>query len=369
MKLGIFGSERDTQCQAVARAMRVRGAAVTFVDGASLHAGVSVSFDGKSFCYRGEPLDEVRGWYVRRLLSPLPPSFTLADRHYLWADWFSDYMQRRERYGYLLSWMLALVSREVPLVNGPEQGVGVQMKLLQLELARQVGLEIPATLITNDRDQVLAFASGREVVYKPSQGGGLCRPFDARARGRLAQLSGHPVCFQERIQGDCLRATFVASELVACVRIPTASLDYRDDRSYVVGQTVYEHAPLDDSLAARLALLLTRLGLRFAGIDLIRAADGRMVFLEANSSPNYLDIERKTGAPISDRIAELILRLANEPGWHREGPARASPPSFVEYALPFADLSASSEGSLGRVEPPGAECFENVASPVGSGAT
>jgi glutathione synthase/RimK-type ligase-like ATP-grasp enzyme len=47
-----------------------------------------------------------------------------------------------------------------------------------------------------------------------------------------------------------------------------------------------------------------------SGVDLKHDGD-RWVLLEANSSPAYLDIERRTGAPISAALLDAIAaRLA-----------------------------------------------------------
>jgi glutathione synthase/RimK-type ligase-like ATP-grasp enzyme len=43
-----------------------------------------------------------------------------------------------------------------------------------------------------------------------------------------------------------------------------------------------------------------------SGVDLKRRANGDYVLLEANSAPVYLDIEQKTGAPITARILDYL---------------------------------------------------------------
>jgi len=45
----------------------------------------------------------------------------------------------------------------------------------------------------------------------------------------------------------------------------------------------------------------------FAGIDLNHTASGEWLLLELNSSPVYLDVERKLGHPISAALAELLI--------------------------------------------------------------
>jgi glutathione synthase/RimK-type ligase-like ATP-grasp enzyme len=333
MRIGIFGKPDDAHCRSVAQALSRAGATPVVVSGSDLHDGQDFAFENGSFFYRGECLDDVGAWQVRRLLSPLPPAFTLDDEVFLYDDWLRDYMHRRERFGYLLSWMHALAARGVPLVNPPEQGVGTQLKTFQLACAQQLGLPTPRTLVTNNPDRARAFADAvGSVVYKPSMGGDLCRPLDAEARGRLELIKTHPVIFQERGEGMSVRVTMVGGEVVSCVAVASDSLDYRADPEYRTGGQAYVELELPADLTERLVRLNTMLGLSFAGVDLIAAEDGRYVFLEANSSPSYLDIEDKTGAPISDRLAALLLRSANR---RAVGPARRSASGFVRYASPF----------------------------------
>jgi glutathione synthase/RimK-type ligase-like ATP-grasp enzyme len=45
----------------------------------------------------------------------------------------------------------------------------------------------------------------------------------------------------------------------------------------------------------------------FAGIDLKHTPNGEWLFLELNSSPVYLDVERKLGHPISEALADLLI--------------------------------------------------------------
>ena len=75
-------------------------------------------------------------------------------------------------------------------------------------------------------------------------------------------------------------------------------------------------------------------GLVFSGIDFILQADGRWVFLEANSSPIYMDIEQKTKSPITDALADFLLLLANDPSVYQHVLSQAErTKSFVKYAI------------------------------------
>lgn len=334
MQIGILGSADDAQCGAVRRALEERGAEVLLLESQALNRGSDATLDHGRFWLGGEAVDRVGAWYLRYVMSPLPPSFERDEQHYLFADWFQSYMERRERLGFVLSWLQAEALRGVPVVNALEHGGVMTLKPFQLWRAGQLGLRTPETLISNNPERVRRFVERvGEVVYKPSMGGGLCRPL---AGGDLAQLdliTSAPVTFQERVRGLAVRATVVGDEVVSCVGIPSSALDYRDDPAYRAGDLEYTGVDLPDVVAERCRRLMRDSGLMMSGVDFIRDDSGRFFFLEANSSPVFLDIERKTGAPISARLADLLLWLANEPDWYRDRTAEVGRRrGFVRYA-------------------------------------
>jgi glutathione synthase/RimK-type ligase-like ATP-grasp enzyme len=364
MRLGVFGSGNDPQAQAVARAMRARGCDVALVDTTSIRRGVEFTFDADGgpthqrdqdgnpptpeaqgvggFVVDGQSLADVRGWYMRHILSPMAPAYRSEDGFRLYADWFVDYMQKREHSGFQLSWLHDLGFRGIPVVNPPEHGGVVQLKTFQLSVAQQLGLTIPRTCVTNSLARMRTFATavakaGGDVVFKPSMGGGLCEPLDDRALHRLEHLPHSPTIFQQRIYGDAVRATFVGNALVSAVVIPADTLDYRADGDYAAGRTSYSEAKLPAALVDKTLALLRACGLLMSGVDFIRTEEGEWVFLEANSSPIFLDVELKTGAPISDAIAGLLLDLIHGPLTNHDHSRRSAHfNSFVRYASPFA---------------------------------
>ena len=75
-----------------------------------------------------------------------------------------------------------------------------------------------------------------------------------------------------------------------------------------------------------------------AALELNSLHDDEPAVLEANSSPSYLDIEEKTGAPISERIATCLLKAANR---QVTAAARRAQPAFIHYASPFDPLAGA----------------------------
>lgn len=342
MRIGIFGSASDAQCKAVKDKLERHGAEVIIVESQALNLGKACSFDGETFYYRGESLDDVGCWYLRFIMSPLPPSFFIEDNYYLYRDWFIEYMRRRERAGFQLSWLLYLALKGIPVVNPPEHGSVIQLKPFQLAAAKAVGLTIPKTLITNDPLLVKDFVNETgQVVYKPSMGGGLCHSFIENDFKHLNKITAAPVTFQEFVSGTCIRATFIGDELVSSVLLPSGYLDYRADPDYNAGKQIYHQVELPKEIMNQCITLLRNCGLLFSGVDFILRENGSFVFIEANSSPIYLDIENKTQVPISERLACYLLRLSSEPqDYYKAVESAGRTKSFVSYGLPFGtDIS------------------------------
>jgi predicted ATP-grasp superfamily ATP-dependent carboligase len=181
-------------------------------------------------------------------------------------------------------------------------------------------------------------ASQPEVVFKPALGGSLCRPVDAAVLQQLDQIRAAPVTFQERIQGTPVRLTLVDGEPVSCVKLLSDHLDYRNDPEYEAGRTAYERVKLPDRVLEACVRTIQRYGLIFSGIDLMLTPEGEYVFLEANCSPLYLDIELRAQDPITAEIAVALLRHANDPARYQQALAAGrQTQGFVSYAMPFGN--------------------------------
>lgn len=335
MRIGIFGSSRDGQSTAVKKHIESHGIQCVLVESQGLSKGFPCSFNGQSFFYNKVCLDDVGSWYLRFIMSPLPPTFYQDQQFKLYKDWYFQYMRIRERYAFQVSWLSFLAQKGIPVVNSPLFVAPLQLKAYQLAVANQQGLIIPRTLISNDPEQVRVFIDEvEEVVYKPSMGGGLCKALTTQDLDYLELIKASPVTFQEKIKGSNIRITIVGKEVVSAVKLPTSSLDYRDDPDYKAGKQEYEEVEVNDLVKEQSLNLMKACGLTFSGIDYIFAEDGRAVFLEANSSPVYYDIEQKTGHPISKKIAEYLIQLANDPGDYSHEKTLPTQ-SFLAYGNPF----------------------------------
>lgn len=310
MRVGIFGTDDDLQVQAVAKALRSLGADDVLLRSDALDAGLPLSEEDGRMVYRGLDVTELDGVYLRSVPAPYAPYLERDDELVLYDDWFTHYMQSRERASFYVAWLLSLADREVRLVNPPQAASVLQYKPFQLHALRAVGAAVPRTLLSNDPAAIRAFhAALPAVIFKPLMGGAITRPLDDEALARLEDVAQSPVIFQERIDGDDLRVMLAGDDVVSCVaiRTPAQHLDFRDDPVYSGGEATYEEVTLPAPVVEQCRAAARKCGLRFAGIDIKRTADGRFVFLELNSSPIYLDVEWKLGHPISQAVAELTL--------------------------------------------------------------
>ncbi|WNG46174.1 ATP-grasp domain-containing protein [Archangium minus] len=312
LRIGIFGAAEDVQCKAVAREAAALGADTLCIEPEAFERGLPLSLlDGQGF-YLGEPVDDIRGFYLRAIPAPYAPTVERDGELVLYEDWFTTFMHTRERASYFVAWLLQLAHQGVTLVNGPHAASVMQYKPFQLHVLRSLGARVPRTLISNDPAAIRAFhARVKDVIYKPIMGGAITRVLDSEALERLEDVTASPVIFQERAPGEDLRIMLVGEEIVSCVAIetPAQHLDFRADPIYSGGGASYREVRLPESIQRFCREAARACGLTFAGIDIKHQGDA-WVFLELNSSPIYLDVELKLGHPISRAIAQRVVEGA-----------------------------------------------------------
>jgi MvdD family ATP-grasp ribosomal peptide maturase len=195
-------------------------------------------------------------------------------------------------------------------------------KQLQLQMARDLGLEIPRTLTTNDPSAVRAFAASCEsgmvtkmlssfAVY---EGGQELVVFTNPVKTEdLADLSGLRLCpmtFQEMIPKALeLRATVVGDRVMAASIDSQSSKravhDWRRDGLRMIQD--WQPYELPREVEANVLRLMDYFVLNYGAIDIIVTPDGRHIFLEINPVGEFFWLESYPGLPISDAIADVLM--------------------------------------------------------------
>lgn len=200
-------------------------------------------------------------------------------------------------------------------INPPARDEQAARKVWQLDVAREVGLRTPRTLVTNDPERARAFARAEGVertIYKAFQGSEQAwRETRLLRRDEFELLDSvrfAPVIFQEYVDAVVdLRVTVVDGEIFPAAIHSQASAYKVDFRMDMAGtHIVAEQLPAPVNQAIR--ELMTRMGLVYGAIDLRRTPDGDYVFLEINPAGQWLFVEDETGQPITQRLAEVLVR-------------------------------------------------------------
>ncbi len=184
-----------------------------------------------------------------------------------------------------------------------------QNKLLQLTIAREVGLTVPRTLVSSDPDTVRTFArsQGGTVIAKTLTGL-LGTSLEA---GRVhvdtlvtdAEMALSATIYQEEVPGTDHLRVMVFGDDVHAARIGSGALDWR-----LANDMTVEPVTVDPTLGAQLRAVTERLGLRMGVFDLKIRPDGQVVFLEVNPQGQFLFVEGMSDMPLGDAFATFAAR-------------------------------------------------------------
>lgn len=202
-----------------------------------------------------------------------------------------------------------------PWINDPDAAAIADDKYHQLVTASRLGFEVPRTLVTNDPAAFRRFRRKRALIAKsisgsdglPSSRRILTNPVEPNDLLRADSIRYAPVMFQDYVpKSSELRVTVIGQEVFP-VRIHSQQHEATrtDWRRYVPGMK-YSKAVLPATFRGKCVRLAKRLGLDYAGIDVIERPDGRLVFLEINSLPAWLWLEEATGVPLTSKLVDLL---------------------------------------------------------------
>ena len=203
-------------------------------------------------------------------------------------------------------------------------------RINQIPIAKQLGIPIPPTLVTNNYESALNFLKqyGGCIIKPMSYSGFLhddrqyacyTRPIDAETLDTF-QESIHlaPVFLQKRISKKAeYRVTLIGNQSFVC-RIEAEhladsdiALDWR-----VTEPEKLTHVPdtLPDSYIAKLRQMLEIFGLHFGAFDIICDNDDTLYFIELNPNGQWYWIEILTGMPMAKAMVTLIEELARVEG-------------------------------------------------------
>lgn len=234
-------------------------------------------------------------------------------------------------------------------ISAPPAVLTAEKKPYQLLLAKDLGFTVPATYIGNTEKELSEFLSRYKdvslktlVPHMTHRNRSLFDRLYIALLSRINRLQGKPeipkhmqtppqtlffstyahsidiishaglvkncpMIIQEYIRKKFeLRITIVGDKLFPCaIYSQESSLAKHDCRADLdVSCEAYE---LPEPISEKLLELMKRLGLSFGCVDMIVTPDDEYVFLEINPNGAWLWVEKRTGLPIGDAIADLLI--------------------------------------------------------------
>lgn len=204
----------------------------------------------------------------------------------------------------LLSW---LEMTPALVVNRPSAMAPNNSKPYQLLQIRELGFNVPESLVTTDPNAVKAFWEHHgSVIYKSISGiRSQVSRLGAEHSGRLDNVSWCPTQFQQYIPGRDYRIHVVGAEVFACEVMSEA-----DDYRYAPPAEL-RSCRLSSDVEDRCRRLAQALDLPVAGIDLRCTPSGEWYCFEVNPAPGFSYYQQVTGQPISSAIAILLAGGGN----------------------------------------------------------
>ena len=218
-----------------------------------------------------------------------------------------------EQIVYRVDALHALVAAGVRVVNDPFAIERAIDKFLASALVAAAGLPTPRTVACEHAEDALeAFdALGGDVIVKPlfgSMGFGMARVEDrdvAQRVFRALEIERAVYYLQETVPHDGVdvRALVVGERVVAAIERVGDGW-----RANLARGARARPIALDGARAELCVRAAAALGADYAGVDLLRAADGRDHVIEVNAIPGWHGVEAATGVDVAAALVEHLER-------------------------------------------------------------
>ncbi len=300
MNILILGNSEDAHAIHISDALMQAGAVVNYLDTRLFPTQLRISWQpgsltGTITLPEGKTLSlqDVHSVFWRSLSEVYIPS--LGDLH-----------QQRLAFNDSVSTVRSLIQAcPAHWVNSWQSYQFHKEKPLQLNRVKQLGVQIPATLISNNAEEVIAFCqTQKNTIFKPVCGGAYTQAVtEAHLEPKRLNLALNlsPVTIQAYIPGTNIRS-YVIGKSVYSAEIRSHSLDFRQDEE---AELIPVNLP--ESVRQQCLAIANALMLKWTAIDWRLQPTGDYIFLEANPSPMFLYFEQQTGFPITCALLKLLI--------------------------------------------------------------
>lgn len=196
-------------------------------------------------------------------------------------------------------------------INDPIATRNAENKLVQLKAAREAGLVIPRTLVSNDPHKIRGFCDSldNQVVVKPVRGTTQCHLFTRVVTPEHLDsddcLELCPATYQELIPGRQHLRVHCFGDHAEAVLIESDAIDWRQNLDIP-----FIPFTLSTTLKSALLSVVRNLGLLMGVIDLKLSTASTPVWLEVNPQGQFLFSEALSGVDLTRSFAEFLYQQA-----------------------------------------------------------
>ncbi len=188
-------------------------------------------------------------------------------------------------------------------------------KLRSLQLLSRAGIGIPKTVFADNSrnvDDLIKMVGGTPLVIKLLEGtqgiGVVLAETDRGARSIIEAFLGQDIYilvqeFIKEAMGVDIRAFVIDGKVVGAMQRQGREGEFRSNLHRGGSGTIVQLSAEEEKSAIQAAEVL---GLKIAGVDLLRSSRGPLI-LEVNSSPGLKGIEQATGVDIAGKIIEFVI--------------------------------------------------------------
>lgn len=185
-------------------------------------------------------------------------------------------------------------------------------KVVQLQVAKEVGFTLPLSLITNSDYVAEKFSKTNSAIVKPISFGriigsdkvGFIQTNMVKSEDPIIGLNCSPAYFQSYQSKDYeIRLTIVNNYLFG-VRIDSSDkVDWRKENAVLQ----YTKINIPPSIAEKCLAMMRKLNLSFAAFDFI-VSEGEYIFLELNANGQWLWLENELNLGIADALVSTLCK-------------------------------------------------------------
>jgi hypothetical protein len=200
------------------------------------------------------------------------------------------------------------------VLNGLAGSALAQNKIVQLQTARDAGLNVPQTLISTDARALREFAARQRCVTKGIvnafhlDGKDLRSAFtsfvDAEALGQY-DPTGVATLLQTAVEAAAMWRIVVVGGKTLGFRFHGPQLGQVADSRPIERHLEGAHSPVPPHVAEKLLQMCRALMIEFASADFIEDPRGELWFLDLNPEGQWAFLEDRFGVRISDEIVRL----------------------------------------------------------------